>query len=173
MLPVFTMLHVYSFLVSKTLTNNLHFLDHLFNNVLQNAKPQKIHHLPSEEKTSVLILQLMMLMSFFREGGKHTCVCVCLCVSVCVCVSVCLCISHIRLFSTPCAVACQAPLTMEFSRQKYQSGFLFPSSGDLPNPGIKPRPLSLQADSLPLSYQERPYYTLKENRSPKFIMPFL
>ena len=33
---------------------------------------------------------------------------------------------------------CQAPLSMEFSRQVYWSGSPFPSPGDLPNPGIKP-----------------------------------
>ena len=38
---------------------------------------------------------------------------------------------------------------MEFSRQKYWSGLLFPSPGDLPNPGVEPRSLALQADSLP------------------------
>ena len=32
----------------------------------------------------------------------------------------------------------QAPLSMEFSRQEYWSGLLFPSPGDLPNPGIEP-----------------------------------
>ena len=32
----------------------------------------------------------------------------------------------------------QAPLFMEFSRQEYCSGFLFPTPGDLPNPGIEP-----------------------------------
>ena len=31
-------------------------------------------------------------------------------------------------------VACQAPLSMEFSRQEYQSGEQFPSPGDLPDP---------------------------------------
>ena len=35
----------------------------------------------------------------------------------------------------PGTVAHQAPLSMGFSRQKYLSGFLFPPSGDLPNPG--------------------------------------
>ena len=40
-------------------------------------------------------------------------------------------------FTTPCTVVHQAPLSMGFSRQEYWSG-LFPSSGDLPNPGIKP-----------------------------------
>ncbi|XP_055251285.1 protein phosphatase 1 regulatory subunit 12A isoform X2 [Moschus berezovskii] len=35
-------------------------------------------------------------------------------------------------------VAHQAPLFTRFSRQEYQSGLLFPSPGDLPDPGIKP-----------------------------------
>ena len=37
---------------------------------------------------------------------------------------------------------------MEFSRPEYWSGLLFPSPGDLPNPGIKPRCPALQADAL-------------------------
>ena len=36
-----------------------------------------------------------------------------------------------------------------FSRQEYWSGLVYPLPGDLPNPGIKPRSPSLQADSLP------------------------
>ena len=32
----------------------------------------------------------------------------------------------------------QAPPCMEFSRQEYWSGLLFPSPGNLPDPGIKP-----------------------------------
>ena len=46
----------------------------------------------------------------------------------------------------------QAPLSMEFSRQKYWSGLPFPTSGDLSNPGIEPMsPVlpALQASSLP------------------------
>ena len=38
----------------------------------------------------------------------------------------------------PWTVACQAPLSMGFSRQEYWSGLSFPSRGDLPNPEIKP-----------------------------------
>ena len=38
---------------------------------------------------------------------------------------------------TPCTVACQTPLSMRFSRQEYWNGLLFPSPGDLPNPGIE------------------------------------
>ena len=49
----------------------------------------------------------------------------------------------------PWTVACQAPLSMEFSRQEYWSGLPFPSPGDLPDPGIEPGSPALQADSLP------------------------
>ena len=45
---------------------------------------------------------------------------------------------------------------MGFSRQEYWSGLLFPSPGDLPDPGIKPGSPALQADSLPLSHQGSP-----------------
>ena len=38
---------------------------------------------------------------------------------------------------TPWPVACPAPLSMEFSRQENWSGLPLPSSGDLPDPGIK------------------------------------
>ena len=48
----------------------------------------------------------------------------------------------------PWTVAHQAPLSMGFSRQEYWSGLPFPSPGDLPDPGIEPRPPALQADAL-------------------------
>ena len=48
-------------------------------------------------------------------------------------------LSHVRLFGTPSTVACQDPLSMGFSRQEYWSGLTFPSPGDPPDPGIKPR----------------------------------
>ena len=38
---------------------------------------------------------------------------------------------------------------MEFSKPEYWSGLPSPSPENLPNPGIKPRPPKLQADSLP------------------------
>ena len=55
---------------------------------------------------------------------------------------------RLNLLQTPWTATCQAPLSMEFSRQEYWSGLSFPSPGDLPNPGIKPRSPTLQADSL-------------------------
>ena len=39
---------------------------------------------------------------------------------------------------TPWTVACQAPLSMEFSRQEYWSGLPFPSPADILNPGLEP-----------------------------------
>ena len=67
-------------------------------------------------------------------------------VYVCVCV----------LFAQSCPIFCDpmdcnlwASLSMKFSRQEYWSGLPFPAPGDLPNPGIEPRSLSLQADPLP------------------------
>ena len=49
----------------------------------------------------------------------------------------------LTLCNATLTVACQAPLSMEFSRQEYWSGLSFPSPGDLPNPGIKPKSLAL------------------------------
>ena len=45
----------------------------------------------------------------------------------------------------PWTVACQAPLSMGFSRQEYCSGLPFPSSGDLPNSGMEPTSLTYPA----------------------------
>ena len=61
-----------------------------------------------------------------------------------------------RLFVTPRTVACQAPLSMGFSRQEYLRDLPFPSPGDLPNLGIKPGSPTLRAD-YHLSHQGSPY----------------
>ena len=44
----------------------------------------------------------------------------------------------VRLFETLWTVARQAPVSMRFFRQEYWNGLLFPSPGDLPNPGSEP-----------------------------------
>ena len=57
------------------------------------------------------------------------------------------------LQATPWTVARQAPLCMEFSRQKYWSDFPCPPPGGLPDPGIEPMSLlspAFQAGNLPL-----------------------
>ena len=81
----------------------------------------------------------------WKGGGANTEItvpgtCVVLC---CVCS-----LSCVWLFVTPWTVACQAPLSMRFSRQEYWSGVPFPSLGYLPHPGIKPRSPALHTDSL-------------------------
>ena len=47
-------------------------------------------------------------------------------------------------------MGCSTPdsLSMGFSRQEYWSGLLFPSPGNLPDPGIEARSPAVQADSL-------------------------
>ena len=49
---------------------------------------------------------------------------------------------------TPWTVSHQGSLSMGFPRQEYWRGLPFPSPGDLPYPGIKPRSPSLQAEAL-------------------------
>ena len=74
-------------------------------------------------------------------------------------------LSHVLLFVIPCAVACQVPQSVGFSRQEYWSGLPFSPLGNLPNPRIKPAsPVSpaLQTDSLPTELSENPllYYSI-------------
>ena len=67
--------------------------------------------------------------------------------------------SGFRLFVTEWTVACQASLSMGFFRQEYWSGLPLPSPGALPDPGIKPRSPTLQADALPSEPPGKPQYT--------------
>ena len=43
-----------------------------------------------------------------------------------------------EFFETPWTVARQAPLSLGFLRQEYESGLPFPPPGDLPHPGTEP-----------------------------------
>ena len=65
---------------------------------------------------------------------------------------VCCMLPHVLLSVTPWTVACQAPLSMEFSQKTYWGGLPFPPLGDLPDPGIELVSPTLQADSLPLNH---------------------
>ena len=77
----------------------------------------------------------------------HICCCCCLVASV----------KYEDLCATLWTAACQAPLSMGFSREDYWSGLPRTHPGDLPDSEIKPRSPALQADSLPLSDQGSPY----------------
>ena len=61
----------------------------------------------------------------------------------------CLVAQSIWLVMTPWTLAASLLCPWGFSRQECWSGLPFPSLGDLPNPGIKPRSPTLQVDSLP------------------------
>ena len=72
-----------------------------------------------------------------------------------------------ELITQSCLTVCnartvvyQAALSMEFSRKEYWSGLPFPSSGDLPDPGIESKSPALQADPLP---SEPPLYLVLIN----------
>ena len=66
---------------------------------------------------------------------------------------------------TQWTVDCQDPLSMGFPRREYWSGLPFPTSGDLPDPGVKPLAPAvdpvLQANSLPA---EPPGKSIKKYR---------
>ena len=70
-----------------------------------------------------------------------------------------LCCSVVQLFATPWTIACQAPPSMEFSRQEYWSGLPCPPSGERLDPGIEPVSLaspSWQVEPLPLHHLGSP-----------------
>ena len=69
------------------------------------------------------------------------------------CGSVLSCFGCVWLFATLRTVACQAPLSMGLSRQKYWIRLPCPPPEDLPDPGIK---LASAALALPLSHRESP-----------------
>ena len=76
--------------------------------------------------------------------------------------------THVQLFATPWTTACQAPLSMGFSRQEYWSGLPCSPPGDLPNPGINPASLlspALAGRFLP----EKPLSTHIHIISPHFL----
>ena len=51
---------------------------------------------------------------------------------------------------------------MEFSRPEYRNGELFPSPGDLPDPGIELGSPVLQVDSLPAELPGKPFFSFTE-----------
>ena len=54
-------------------------------------------------------------------------------------------LSHVWRFVTPWTIACQALLSMGFSRREYWSRLPFPPPGDLSDPGIEPTSLASPA----------------------------
>ena len=73
-------------------------------------------------------------------------------------------LSHVSDSATPWVIACQAALSMAFSRQEYWSGLPFPTPGDLLHQGIKSEssvsPALADRDSLPLCHLGSPRIVL-------------
>ena len=75
----------------------------------------------------------------------------------------------VQLFAIP-----WTPQSMEFSRPDYWSEQPFPSSEDLPNPGIEPKSPALHADSLLAEPKGSPYGCwFLAKKAPEVGMDFL
>ena len=73
--------------------------------------------------------------------------------------------SHVRPFATPWTVACQVPLSMDFSRQKYWKGLLCLSPGDLPD-------LRITLTSLVASASQSRFFTTESLGKPKMLVRY-
>ena len=73
------------------------------------------------------------------------------------------------LFAPPWSVACQAPLSMGFSRQEYWSGLPLPSPGDLPDPGMEPTSPNRRLG--PLSWRNICYGRVKTGWKIESVVP--
>ena len=102
------------------------------------------HSLPKSNQHLLCLLHWQAGSLPLVPPGKPPNICVCVCVWVCVC------ISHSVVSNSLWPHGLQpSRLFMGFSGQEYWSEWQFPSPGDLPYPGIKPRSPALQTDSLP------------------------
>ena len=122
-----------------------------------------------DQQTVWALLFVAVDLSFFSPPNVDSFICH-LISSLCVCANL---LQPCPLFATPWTVAHQAPLSMGFSRQEYQSGLPFPSPGDLPDPGIEPGALmspALQAGSLPA---EPSWNRLLDSRSSQFQLSWV
>ena len=70
-------------------------------------------------------------------------------------------LSRVTLFVIPWTAACQALLSMGFSRQEYWSRLPYPSPEDLPNPGIEPASPSLAGRFFTTSANWEAHYVQK------------
>ena len=104
-------------------------------------QPKKLHTtLPPLNCGHRLCEQLVLSPFIPISPVLINCQCImCVCVRVCVCACT---LSRVQFFVTPSTVACQAPLSIKFSRQEYWNGLPLPSLGSesIPDSGIKPKP---------------------------------
>ena len=63
-------------------------------------------------------------------------------------------------FVTPWPIACQVPLSMGLPRQEYRRGLPLPSSGDLPDSGIKFTSSAIAGEFFTVEPPGKPFYIL-------------
>ena len=95
--------------------------------------------MPPERVSSSCSILFLLLPEIYRHGGGG------------------LVTKSCPILATPWTAACQAPLSMGFSRQEHWSGLPFPSPGDILVPGIVPSFSALQVDSLRTALWGKPY----------------
>ena len=74
---------------------------------------------------------------------------------------------------TPWNIACQAPLSMGFPRQKFWSGLPSSFPGNLPDPGIEPMFLALAGGSFTTEPPEKPSFIVGKNKYGSVVDPLL
>ena len=72
-------------------------------------------------------------------------------------------LSRVRLLRIPGSD--RAPLSLEFSKQECWSGLSFPTSEDLPDPGIEPGSPALQANFLPSEPVGKPFLEARKSKT--------
>ena len=106
-------------------------------------------------------------MYLLYKGNMGICICVLHVYLLCVCVSACAStrtLSSARLLAARWTVGHRAFLPMGFSRQEYWSGWPFPSTEDLSDPGIEPAcPVSPGDVSRRILYHSAAWLSLKTN----------
>ena len=75
-------------------------------------------------------------------------------------------LSHAQVFAASWTVAQQAPLSMELSRQEYWSGLPFPTTGNLPHPGIEMTLFTslLKNSSDTVAYEEKRFFRVEQRK---------
>ena len=105
------------------------------NFIMFSSPPGQISYLSS--RPSIFPYSLNPRQSLISFLYLCVCVCVCMCMHACALSH----FNHIPLFVTLWTVACQALLSMGFSRQEYWNGWLCCPPGALPDPGMEPTSL--------------------------------
>ena len=81
-------------------------------------------------------------------------------------------LSHIRLSAIPWTIAHQAPLSMEFPRQQYYSGYSFLLQGIFPTPLSNPGLPHFRQILLPIEPPEKPIKCFPSCKKPTYIHSF-